>query len=59
MGLKAGGSIDQRAERLFATKDKLGLYEMDPSLLAGAGGGGTKAKTANFEQIKENKKALL
>ena len=57
LGLKAGGSLDQRAQRLFGTKGKLGLYEIEPSLVAGASGG-NKAKTENLEQIKANRKAL-
>lgn len=35
LGFKAGGSLDQRAERLFAVKGKL-ASEIDPSFYAGA-----------------------
>jgi len=58
LGLKCGGSLEQRAKRLFDTKGKLGLYEVDPSMVQGAGGG-SKAKTADLDKLKANKRALL
>ena len=36
MGLKCGGTVRERAERLFSTKGKA-LSELDPSLFAKAG----------------------
>ena len=43
MGLKCGGTLQERAQRLFSTRGK-SLEELDPSLFAKAGKSSRKRK---------------
>ncbi len=54
LGLKCGGTLEERAKRLFSTKGKQ-LSELDPSLFAknkpGASKSGSKSKDAERQKI--------
>jgi splicing factor 3A subunit 3 len=54
LGLKCGGTLDQRAQRLFATKGAQVVGDLDQSQLAGAA---AAAKAAAKEAAKEAAKA--
>mmetsp|Transcript_15786 Transcript_15786/g.37727 ORF Transcript_15786/g.37727 Transcript_15786/m.37727 type:complete len:496 (+) Transcript_15786:200-1687(+) len=53
LGLKCGGTLDDRANRLWATRGKSLRSQLDPSLLAGGGG-----KAADKEKEKKLQKAI-
>ena len=64
LGLKCGGTLEDRANRLFATKGKK-LSEIDPSMFAknkggkgGSGGGGGSAGS-DKEAAKQREVAML
>lgn len=53
LGLKCGGTLEERAKRLFATKGK-SLNELDPSLFAKKSSkGGAEGKARAQEKLKE------
>lgn len=56
LGLKCGGTLEERAQRLFSTKGKE-LHEMDPSLFIKGRGKG-KDHEKNKEADKNKKMAL-
>ncbi len=57
LGLKCGGTLEQRAKRLFETKGKDSLSEMDPALIAGVSAAGAKNGISK-EQLKKSKREL-
>lgn len=58
LGLKAGGSLDQRAERLFTVKGKL-ASEIDPAFFAGAKKGKKDAKAKPVSREDQTKDIKL
>lgn len=58
LGLKCGGTIDERAERLFSTKGKK-LEEIDPSLFAKKPGKAESEEIVRKEQKKQHDVACL
>lgn len=50
LGLKCGGTLEERAQRLFSTKGKT---EVDPQLLAKKGGGGNSSQKTNSSKNRE------
>ena len=66
LGLKCGGTLEDRANRLFATKGKK-LSEIDPSMFAknkggskgGSGGGAGGSAGSDKEAAKQREVAML
>lgn len=50
LGLKCGGTLEERAQRLFSTKGKT---EVDPQLLAKKGGAGNASQKTNSSKNRE------
>ncbi len=59
LGLKCGGTLEQRAKRLFDTKGKDSLSEIDPAHIAGVATNGAKKNGISKEDIRKSKRQLL
>jgi splicing factor 3A subunit 3 len=58
LGLKCGGTLEERANRLFSTKGKK-LSELDPSMFAKSKSGAGKGEKSAKESEKQKEVANL
>ena len=58
LGLKCGGTLEERANRLFSTKGKL-LSDLDPALFAKSKGKSSSAHRTAKEQEKHREIAAM